>query len=307
MNEITATSIDFIGDIHGHATELMNLLQKLGYTNTQGYYQHPSRKVFFCGDFIDRGPQIKQVLELVKSMIDNHTAFTVIGNHEYNAICYHTLVDNQPLRENSGHNKNQHERTIAALNKDEMHYYVEWFKTLPIYHNNGNFRIVHAQWKEEHINELQSLGINNFSNIDFLKRTAQKHSKEFELTECLLKGHELHMPGIYFLDKGKKQRDSYRIKWWKQGLYACKEALFEFPQDNDAIMPHELEGHTKNVPVFFGHYWLKNDEPVIQAANACCLDFSVANKGILAAYQWDGEAELKADKFVWVESTTGEI
>src|SRR5437868_1476621 len=146
MNKITTSSIDFIGDIHGHADELIALLKKLGYTTENGYYQHPSRKVFFCGDFIDRGPKIKQVLEIVKAMIDNDAAYTVIGNHEYNAICYHTMEDGQHLRPNIGHNIEQHKGTLEALNKEEILYYIEWFKTLPIYHNNENFRIVHAQW-----------------------------------------------------------------------------------------------------------------------------------------------------------------
>jgi hypothetical protein len=56
----------------------------------------------------------------------------------------------------------------------------------------------------------------------------------------------------------------------------------------------------KEVPAFFGHYWLKNFTPRLQQNNVCCLDFSVAKNGVLVAYQWDGEVELTKDKFVWV-------
>ena len=49
---------DLIGDIHGHATELKQLLQKLGYTLEEGGYRHPERKVIFLGDFIDRGTAV---------------------------------------------------------------------------------------------------------------------------------------------------------------------------------------------------------------------------------------------------------
>ena len=31
---------DIIGDIHGHADELGELLEKLGYIKRKGYYQH---------------------------------------------------------------------------------------------------------------------------------------------------------------------------------------------------------------------------------------------------------------------------
>jgi hypothetical protein len=61
---------DLIGDIHGHADELVRLLEVLGYENLQGSYRHPERKVIFLGDFIDRGPQIRQVLETVRPMVE---------------------------------------------------------------------------------------------------------------------------------------------------------------------------------------------------------------------------------------------
>ncbi|TVQ49888.1 MAG: diadenosine tetraphosphatase, partial [Saprospirales bacterium] len=36
--------------------------------------------------------------------------------------------------------------------------------------------------------------------------------------------------------------------------------------------------------------------------NCCCLDFSVAKGGVLAAYRFDGERELSPEKLVWVSS-----
>ena len=45
---------DLIGDIHGHADELVQLLELLDYEKAQGSYRHPDRKVIFLGDFIDR-------------------------------------------------------------------------------------------------------------------------------------------------------------------------------------------------------------------------------------------------------------
>ena len=58
---------DVIGDIHGHSDELEVLLQKLGYIRANGVYSHPTgRKVVFVGDFIDRGPKIRETLHLVR-------------------------------------------------------------------------------------------------------------------------------------------------------------------------------------------------------------------------------------------------
>jgi hypothetical protein len=58
---------DLIGDIHGHADELVKLLKALGYQKVAASYRHPDRKVIFLGDFIDRGPQIRQALEIGRS------------------------------------------------------------------------------------------------------------------------------------------------------------------------------------------------------------------------------------------------
>ena len=51
---------DLIGDIHGHADALQQLLGNLGYTQQKGGYRHPERRAIFLGDFIDRGPKIRE-------------------------------------------------------------------------------------------------------------------------------------------------------------------------------------------------------------------------------------------------------
>ena len=51
---------DFIGNIYGHANELKLLPDKLGYTIQNGSYAHLTRKAFFAGDYIDRGPQVRE-------------------------------------------------------------------------------------------------------------------------------------------------------------------------------------------------------------------------------------------------------
>ncbi|MFZ1679216.1 MAG: metallophosphoesterase, partial [Saprospiraceae bacterium] len=81
--------IDFIGDIHGHADKLEALLKKLGYTFNAGSYSHPERKILFVGDYIDRGPKIRETLDIVRRMVENENAIALMGNHEYNAICFH--------------------------------------------------------------------------------------------------------------------------------------------------------------------------------------------------------------------------
>ena len=87
---ITKQMYDLIGDIHGHADELEALLVRLGYSRVGDSYRHDSRQAIFIGDFIDRGPHQRRVVELVRSMIESAAARAVMGNHEYNAIAYYT-------------------------------------------------------------------------------------------------------------------------------------------------------------------------------------------------------------------------
>jgi hypothetical protein len=54
---MTENHFDVIGDIHGHADALRNLLHKVDYREHDGVFRHASRRVIFVGDFIDRGPQ----------------------------------------------------------------------------------------------------------------------------------------------------------------------------------------------------------------------------------------------------------
>ncbi len=104
---------DLIGDIHGHADELKKLLSDLGYSNNNGCWKHPSRKVVFVGDYTDRGPAIREVLHIVKSMVDNNQAYAIMGNHEYNAIAFsHRLADGTFLRAHNSVHIKPHQATI---------------------------------------------------------------------------------------------------------------------------------------------------------------------------------------------------
>ncbi len=63
----------------------------MGYGQSeQGQFYHPDRQAILVGDYIDRGKNSKQVVQLVRTMQENGSAIALMGNHEYNAICFHT-------------------------------------------------------------------------------------------------------------------------------------------------------------------------------------------------------------------------
>ena len=81
---------DVIGDLHGHAKELRTLLARLGDEERNGVYVAQGRKAIFVGDFVDRGPAIREVVQIARAMVSRDAALAILGNHEFNALCYHT-------------------------------------------------------------------------------------------------------------------------------------------------------------------------------------------------------------------------
>ncbi|MCC2545311.1 metallophosphoesterase [Hymenobacter sp. BT175] len=300
---------DLIGDIHGHADDLIRLLEKLGYREQAGVYRHPDRQVIFVGDFVDRGPKIRETLQLVRAMVDGGAARAVMGNHEYNAICF---FEKHPrgghLRPHLPRNILQHLRTIEAFQTregfEEWQGYIQWFKTLPLFLDLGELRVVHACWDPRHIRFLTPHLQNGCLTDELLLRATERGTPEYHAVEETLKGKEVSLPpGIQFHDKDQNPRSKMRIRWWcnPQGCTYANYYLESIPE----LDPHPVD-HTAlpdpyhyeaEVPVFFGHYWLRGTPQVLRP-HAVCLDYSVAKGGDLVAYRWHGERELTAEHLV---------
>jgi hypothetical protein len=305
---------DLIGDIHGHADELVELLGKLGYRKRHTVYGHPERKAIFVGDFIDRGPQIRQVLEIVRPMVEEGTALAVMGNHELNALAFHAEDPTRKgtfLRKRDNKNIRQHAQTILQLSDDELKKALDWFWTLPMWLDLDGLRVVHACWDERHINTIgNSLPKQGEIKNGFLQSACKKGGSLYAPVEVVLKGKEASLPeDLFFEDKDGHRRAEIRTRWYlaaegqTYGKYALQSDKIKCgqPLDEsvvDAAVPYPL----KAKPVFFGHYWLWAERPVILAPNVACVDYSVAKGGLLCAYRWQGEQSLSNDNFVWVSA-----
>jgi hypothetical protein len=307
---------DIIGDIHGHAEQLRKLLSELGYSDKNGNYRHPNpeRKAIFVGDFIDRGPQIKKTLEIVKPMVDNGAALAVMGNHEYNALCFHTKKSrkaNSWLRAHSKKNVEQHKKTLRQFknHNNEWQEYLKWFMSLPLYLEIENLRIVHAAWIQSEIDKIRKWTSGSLKlNDDLLEKSATEGTEEFTAIETVLKGVEIPLPeGCAFEDKDKNPRQEIRIRWWESALDKSYKQM-GFPGNSEDISEKLIDRdraaalpvYDEPVPVFFGHYWLEHNPPQVQQKHICCLDYSVAKGGKLVAYSWEGEKSLENNRFIWV-------
>ena len=327
-------SLDFIGDIHGHYDELCALLQKLGYAESAGAYRYPGneRTAVFLGDYVDRGPKVRETLNLVRAMRDAGTAVALMGNHEFNMLSFwqkngtggghflHRFKDGF-LREHSFNKVAIHSRTVSSFvgRKQEFLEALEFAKTLPLYLESDTFRAQHACFDVDAVAALRREGITCFADGNFDELIARANDEDFEYGDSLfvpmstlLKGPEMELPvGEHFTDAEGVRRVKTRIAWWLDPAKATfRELSFQPGVSMDVQTEVSPKVRARNFygenerPVFFGHYWLTGLPKLIRD-NVCCLDFSVAGyrgNGRLVAYRFDGEQILDERKFVFVDA-----
>ncbi|WP_067515036.1 metallophosphoesterase [Endozoicomonas ascidiicola] len=300
---------DIIGDIHGQANELEQLLQTMGYQKTNGVYRHPERQAIFVGDFIDGGNQQKKTIEICKAMVENQTALAVMGNHEFNAICFATPgSDGDYLRPHAKmKNVKDHQEFLDEFPFDspEHQQVIDWFRTLPLFLDLGELRIIHAVWHHASFTTAsQWLDDENCLSPDAYAPASNKTHPLYDAIEYLLKGIEVELPeGYAFNDKKGNRRTAARIQWWNETATTWKDAVIGTGNAPlpETPLPDSVYRYRDNTPLFVGHYWM-NGTPTPLAHNVACVDYSVARPGgKLAAYRWSGEKVLESGNFVWVE------
>ncbi len=312
---------DIIGDIHGHAEALEQLLHTLGYRHRGGAWRFPggSRRAVFVGDFIDRGPHIQKTVEIVRNMLDHDTAWAVMGNHEYNALLWHTRDRRGGwLRRHDSVHHRQHAATLDqfAGRADELRELLQWITALPLFLEHDTFRVVHAAWDERAVAHIRTQP-DAVADHDFLEKSSIAGYRESEIVEHLLKGVEVPLPrGQWYRDKEDTPRYKTRTRWWIDrgererlqethgpitlGMVAMPPAdreLADIPIEADQLT--HLPGYHDARPVFVGHYWLAG-APAPFTDRIACVDYSVARGGSLCAYRFDGELPLTADQYVCV-------
>lgn len=303
----------FVGDIHGHAEKLKALLVKLGFTLKNGVYTHPVHRIVFVGDLVDRGPGQIETIMIVRRMIDAGFARAVMGNHELNAIAWYLPHPEAPesyLRQRNDKNRHQHAAFLAETEHDpELHKdLVNWFFTLPLWIDDPDFRVVHACWHPDYVEQLKPILVDGcYLNNDIVAKATCKGNFEFTAVEALLKGMEAELPeGVYYYDKDNHARTATRVAWWDPTATTYRDAAVVSKSERltmpDISVPEgKMIGYANDKPLFIGHYW-RNGTPSLLTSHIACVDYSVGKGGPLVAYRWDGETELNANNFVMTEA-----
>lgn len=122
-----------ITDIHGCANTFMKLVEKVGLNDED--------QLFLLGDFINRGPRSKEVLDFILLLQEEgYNVFPLMGNHEETVL---HIIQHKPEQlklllksRNSTNLLNRHQRIRKR--------FFRFFRALPYYYEMDDFYLVHA-------------------------------------------------------------------------------------------------------------------------------------------------------------------
>ncbi|MBY0287307.1 MAG: metallophosphoesterase [Mycobacteriaceae bacterium] len=330
MNGSAVEGYDVIGDVHGCATKLEALLTTLGYeiADADSTYRHPLRRAIFVGDLIDRGDEQLRVLQLAKRMVDAGSAQIVMGNHEFNAIAYDTewphgsgkylRPHDDPGNLYSEKNFKQHRNFLDQVTGENRRYYLDWFKTLPLWLDLGALRVIHSCWHADSIAVVeQRCGSNTpFTELEHLVSANSHGDPLYHAVETLLKGPEISLVDhgqLEYHDKDGIPRDNARVQWWNSNARTLREIAEmggrfttatgdTYPPLPDLELANSARAYvySATVPVVYGHYWRQGVPKHRDAWTdyTACVDFSAVKGGALTAYRWSGEKRICPDNYV---------
>jgi hypothetical protein len=303
---------DIIGDVHGYATLLKKLLKTIGYLKVNDIWQHPERKAVFIGDFINRGPEIRETVHIVRQMTEAGCALTILGNHEYSAVLYHIKDSGgMYLSRHIAGNRMQIRSTIAAFKgfDSEWRDHLKWFRSLPFFIDLGEIRIIHAYWNDEDVSYLRDFIPGGRLKKDFLRSIHEKQHPAASIIYKTLKGLEYRCPQDLILKCSKgMSRKLFRMNWWespqnktfRELSFGNKFVLPDYTVPVQIAPSFEPYGLDKP-PVFFGHYCLSDGAAIFQK-NICCVDSCVVGSDQLSAYRWSGERVLKKENLIIISN-----
>ena len=310
---------DIIADIHGRIDKLRSLMRVMGYMEDgDGFIPPDGHMALFLGDLIDPKPGhflpggVRATLLAVKAMCDRGDALCLMGNHELNALYFHSVgPDGKPLRIHGSKNIAMHQGTLDDFpdhknpESEWRRVWMPWMKRLPFFLDLGGFRAVHATW---HPGMIARIAGRDLECPDFFLACSNKGNPEGEAVEILLKGIEVPLPHPHsFEDHTKAIRRNFRARWWEAVSrgHLCSDLIFppsdqikEWPVAEEALplfQPYDAEAP----PVFFGHYFKPAYSPLHpERHNVACLDHSAAKDGPLVGYRWKGEPSIKPEHYL---------
>ena len=299
---------DIIPDLHGDAGRLEATMRMLGYGRRGGIWRAPAgRQAAFLGDFIDAGSDNRAVIAAVRAMIHAGEAVAIMGNHEINAIHYHSEGLNSRgipdgfMRAHDARNTRQAATFLAEfpVGSPQAADAIAFFKELPVFLDLGGLRLGHAGWSESAVAVIRARRPDGLLRDDDHQAIALEDMTDPFVAAVLrmTKGPEIALPvGRTFIDHKGDFRRNIRMRWWAPEAVTWREISVSVPDpselpDGPCDAP-DIVIDPGTVPVAFGHYKRRGTQISIDAPQAFCLDYP----DIVPAYRWDGEASFTIEK-----------
>lgn len=194
-----------ISDIHGCYTSFNELLAVMN-------YQPEDDQLILLGDFVDRGPQSRQVVEQVISLVQNEGAIAIQGNHDERLVDVMLERSEQALMKFSDHGGRQTAESYAGITQGTVDHIITCAKTviheqyahhltfldeLPYYYEDDHFIYVHAGLNPNYLNWKKQ------PKRDFLYMKEPFLSRPTTVSKTIIFGHtkvmDIHgKPDIWF-------------------------------------------------------------------------------------------------------------
>lgn len=271
-------AIDIIGDIHGRADLLEQMLTNLGYARQAGHFAHSNgRCALFTGDLVDGGHRNLDVIDIVRGMVAAGAAHAIMGNHDFNIVAFNRADPARPgrfLRSRSERHVAQCAATQAEIEAapERGQRAIEFLAGLPLWIDHLGLRAVHAFWDPTAMAELRlHVDARNALTDDGFVAAAAMSGRIGDARASLLSGPEAACEP--YLDRSGHRRTKDRVQWWL-----------------------DAPSHPAS-PLFFGHYALQ--APLRTFDNAVCVDAGIAKGGPIVAYRHTIGAPISAANFVY--------
>jgi hypothetical protein len=145
-----------IGDVHGHRTELVDALRAADLVDEDAAWCGGTARVWFLGDFFDRGPDGVSVVDLVMNLGEQAdqaggSVRALLGNHEILTLGMHTFGDAEVPSDFGVRSFERSWRLNGGQQADQValtERHLDWLTGLPVLARVDDHLLMHSDTME---------------------------------------------------------------------------------------------------------------------------------------------------------------